>query len=546
MDQDRQTKQTFIEWFPWEKFTIWTLFLGTVYVLRHFFFIMFMTFIISYLMRSLIRFLAGLVAPGSRRVWHEQALTIICFILLLAGCYGLGRYFVPQLARQGQALIKKVGNLEETPRAKVNSILRGTVGQWLFQQEYGPPEDTRYQDALQSYLQTGLRVKEYEDFGRFITRIQSTFEKDLIKKFSVVDDPDSIPSASPKSIQTSDPLPTMSERARDVEAVRHFREQNPQDYKRLFRQFYEKYPAERGVQKPPFETVMHLWDAYREDPATFSARYGDLVLSGMKPDDRLETDRASFTYHESRNLVTSWKQGPMAEKIGVEVERKMIGLLGSLGNHLGSLIPVIVTLPIQLALSLMLSFFITFDLTRLSRGIERLRKSRAANFYAEIAPGLVSFGKLIGRAFQAQGVIAFINMLLTLVVIKVLGIENELFLSAIVFICSFIPVLGVVLSGIPIAAMALIQDGGGLGVALWSIVGILVVHFIETSLLNPKIVGTFLHLHPVLVLAILAIGEHFFGIWGLLLGVPVVVYIIRIVIFNEGLPWEKRLARSSL
>jgi predicted PurR-regulated permease PerM len=84
--------------------------------------------------------------------------------------------------------------------------------------------------------------------------------------------------------------------------------------------------------------------------------------------------------------------------------------------------------------------------------------------------------------------------------------------------------------------MALIQDDGGLLVAVWAIIAILIIHFIETSLLNPKIVGNMLHLDPVLVLTILAVSEHFFGVWGLLLGVPVMVYVIRVVILNEEVP----------
>lgn len=45
-----------------------------------------------------------------------------------------------------------------------------------------------------------------------------------------------------------------------------------------------------------------------------------------------------------------------------------------------------------------------------------------------------------------------------------------------------------------------------------------------------------LHLHPVLVLAVLAIGQHFFRVWGLLLAVPVTVFIIRCVILDEEIP----------
>ena len=46
------------------------------------------------------------------------------------------------------------------------------------------------------------------------------------------------------------------------------------------------------------------------------------------------------------------------------------------------------------------------------------------------------------------------------------------------------------------------------------------VHQIEANLLNPKIIGVAAKIHPVLVVMSLIIGEHFFGLWGALLGVP--------------------------
>ena len=54
--------------------------------------------------------------------------------------------------------------------------------------------------------------------------------------------------------------------------------------------------------------------------------------------------------------------------------------------------------------------------------------------------------------------------------------------------------------------------------------------------MSPKIVGKILHLHPVLVMAVLVVGEHLFGIWGLLLGVPLTVYIIHVVVLAEAIP----------
>lgn len=530
-----------LQWVPWEKITIWTLFLFLVYILRHFFFIIFMTFIIAYLMRGLIVFLAHFFSPNQSRKWLEQTLTVVCFILLVFSLYETGRFFVPRLVSQGQALVKKMGSFDESPRAKVDGILRNTVGQWLFQQEFGAPGDSKYDEAFDTFKQSGLRVKEYEDFERFLAEVDSSFEKDLFSKFDLSFTGDGLEKLPELKVKRAQPK-TSVDKAREIESIKSFRDRNPTEYQRLYAQFYRQRRKEDSTFKYSYETFQKLIDAYKQDPVTFSSVFNSEVATNLSPDERTELDRAGFIFYQTRELAARWKQGPMAEKLGAEADRYMLSLVSDVGKYVGEIIPAILTLPIQLTLSLMLSFFLTFDIPRIAKGIERLRESRVRHFYEEIAPGLVNFGKLIGRAFRAQGVIALINSLLTLAAIKILGIENEAFLTSIVFICSFIPVLGVVFSGIPIATMAIIQDGGGIVLALWAIAAILVVHFIETSILNPKIVGTFLHLHPVLVLAILAIGEHFFGVWGLLLGVPVMVYIIRFVILDEGLPWEKPIS----
>jgi predicted PurR-regulated permease PerM len=109
-------------------------------------------------------------------------------------------------------------------------------------------------------------------------------------------------------------------------------------------------------------------------------------------------------------------------------------------------------------------------------------------------------------------------------------------LSVIVFVCSFIPVFGVILSGIPIVIVAIVQPGGSIIIALEMVAVILAIHFLESNVFNPRIVGHVLHLHPVLVLVVLLVAEHFFGVWGLLLGMPVAVFVISHVILGEPIP----------
>jgi predicted PurR-regulated permease PerM len=45
-----------------------------------------------------------------------------------------------------------------------------------------------------------------------------------------------------------------------------------------------------------------------------------------------------------------------------------------------------------------------------------------------------------------------------------------------------------------------------------------------------------MELHPVLVTAILPLGQYFFGVWGLILATPVAVYVIYTIILREALP----------
>lgn len=179
-------------------------------------------------------------------------------------------------------------------------------------------------------------------------------------------------------------------------------------------------------------------------------------------------------------------------------------------------------------LALLFSFLILNDLKRIKRGIGELRNSRVGDFYQEAAQPIVRFGVLVGRTIEAQGLIAVINTVLTLIGLLLLGIPLVAMLSVTVFVCSFIPVLGVFISTMPIVLVALNAGGPSLSVA--AVVMIVVIHAIEAYVLNPLVYGRHLKLNPVLTLIILFVAYHAFGLWGMLLGVPVARYFIHDVL----------------
>lgn len=179
-------------------------------------------------------------------------------------------------------------------------------------------------------------------------------------------------------------------------------------------------------------------------------------------------------------------------------------------------------------LSIILSFLLIWDLPRTKERMRKFATGRTAEVYSEITPGLVAFSTMLGRAFEAQSVVAVVNASLTTVVFLALGLPSIALLAMIVFVCSYIPILGMIISTVPAAFLAL--KIGGITHVLWLVLAVAVIHAIEAYMLNPLIYGRHLKLHPLAVLIILMIAEHLFGMWGLLLGVPIAAFVVKHVL----------------
>ena len=190
-------------------------------------------------------------------------------------------------------------------------------------------------------------------------------------------------------------------------------------------------------------------------------------------------------------------------------------------------------------LSILFSFLIVLDLPKLTLSVRALANTRLDFIYEEVAENIHDFGKVLGRALEAQLLIAICNTLLTAVGIFFIGLESIIFLATIVFFCSFIPVVGVFISSTPICLLAL-QSGSesvsGIQMMLIAIALILLIHFIEAYFLNPRIFGHHLRMNAVIVLIVLTIGGKLFGVWGLILGLPVVNYFFVTAIRRKPAP----------
>jgi len=308
------------------------------------------------------------------------------------------------------------------------------------------------------------------------------------------------------------------------------------EYAAAFRQYYEQRRQDDPIVLPfDYQTYVGLREARNQGKQAFRAAFHDHVAAEEK------LGRAHLQQDFERTIRAElarqwWSTNPAAISLRSHLRQDMTWIVEAVAGRIETAMEHFLSIPAQLVTSLLLTIFITLDMIGLKQGARYLSTSRLAPLYNEVVPSLVVFGRLVGRAFSAQGLIALCNALLAFLLFWSLGIENELLLCAIVFFASFIPVLGVFIAGIPIVLQAILQPGGSITLALIAVAGVLLIHLFEAAVLSPKIIGKVLPLHPVLILVIIVVGEHLFGLWGLLLGVPVAVYILRVAMLNERIP----------
>lgn len=181
-------------------------------------------------------------------------------------------------------------------------------------------------------------------------------------------------------------------------------------------------------------------------------------------------------------------------------------------------------------LGTLFSFFILFDLPNLIEKTKSLRETRFRAVFEETADSVAKFAMVVGAAFQAQVFIAVLNTTLTALGLWLLHISPVALLSVIVFFAGLIPVLGLFISSVPILLLAFNSQGWVLALKAAGMIAI--VHIVEAYILNPRIVSAVLKINPILTLIILYIGHSLFGLWGVLLGVPVSVYIYRYLLLT--------------
>ncbi|MCE5171155.1 AI-2E family transporter [Paenibacillus profundus] len=178
-------------------------------------------------------------------------------------------------------------------------------------------------------------------------------------------------------------------------------------------------------------------------------------------------------------------------------------------------------------IAFILSLFFVLEKKRVKEFTMNFKTSKIAPIYSELEyfgnKFLYSFGKVI----EVQFLIALINCILSTLFLWMMGFPQLFGLAIMIFLLGLIPVMGVIISLIPLCAIAF--SIGGVVKVVYVIVMICVVHAIEAYILNPKLMSSKIHLPIFYTFAILIVSQHFLGVWGLILGVPIFMFLLDLL-----------------
>lgn len=189
---------------------------------------------------------------------------------------------------------------------------------------------------------------------------------------------------------------------------------------------------------------------------------------------------------------------------------KIPGLIGRFISALPSFLLFFV-------ISVMASFYFTLDLDTVHTFLKSLLPERVAKRMPALQSGFKHF---LTRYLRAYAIILFLTFCELYVGFSVLELEYSFLPAVLIALVDLFPVLGVGTVLLPWAGIVLLGGDYYLGfglIILWAAVTVL------RQIIEPRIVGGTLGVHPILMLIAMYIGFRLFGILGILLAPAAVI-----------------------
>ena len=208
--------------------------------------------------------------------------------------------------------------------------------------------------------------------------------------------------------------------------------------------------------------------------------------------------------------------GSLLSSLGTIVTKMSTGVIGVVS----SMVSYVPTFFITIIFSIISSFFFAIDYPKITTFIVRQFSLKGKSIIFDIKNYIVGTMFKFIKAYSILLSITFLELSLGL---SILRVENAITIAALIAILDIFPVIGTGGILIPWALIDLIRGNVYMAIGLLLIY---VIVLIVRNILEPKIVGQQIGLHPILMLICIFIGVKLFGFMGIFI-LPIIAIIIK-------------------
>ena len=241
----------------------------------------------------------------------------------------------------------------------------------------------------------------------------------------------------------------------------------------------------------------------------------DLVTKRL-PDDfrpQLEQVLANFS-----SQATSWAS---------DISSRAVNWLSALISATSQVIVALIIMP-----------FMLFYLLRDGKGLrDHITQFLPTKFREPVGKILTDVNQQLSNYVRGQITVAVIVAIMLIIFFKIIGLRYAVTLGISAGVLNLVPYLGSFLAMIPALVLGLIA---GPVMLLKVIIVFIVEQTIEGRFVSPLILGSQLNIHPITILFVLLTSGSMFGIWGVLLGIP--IYASAKVVISAIFEWYKSVS----
>ena len=177
--------------------------------------------------------------------------------------------------------------------------------------------------------------------------------------------------------------------------------------------------------------------------------------------------------------------------------------------------------------NVILIVLISFYLSIQEKGIEKFLRIILPIKYEEYAVDLWERSRRkIALWMKGQMLLGILITILTYLMLSLMGIQYALLLALIAGIMELVP-YGILVALIPAFSFSYLS--GGLSSALMVTGAYIILHQFEVFLFSPLVIKSVVGLSPLVVIIAAVVGFELGGFWGLVLAIPVAVFIMELM-----------------